>query len=95
MKKQFPEADEDALDAAVIRSGGYHIYTCLDMDVQNQVDAIYTNLDEGHFTVEATVEVSDLFYGWVLGFGKKAKLIGSDRAVEQFRAYLDKVREMY
>ena len=28
-----------------IQKGGYHIYTTLDMDVQRQVDAIYTNLD--------------------------------------------------
>lgn len=30
----------------LIKRGGYHIYTTLDMDVQNQVDAIYTDLDE-------------------------------------------------
>lgn len=30
----------------LIRRGGYHIYTTLDMDVQNQLDKIYTNLDE-------------------------------------------------
>ncbi len=29
-----------------IQQGGYHIYSTLDMDVQNQIDAIYTNLDE-------------------------------------------------
>lgn len=29
-----------------IQSGGYHIYTCLDMEVQEQLDAIYTDLDE-------------------------------------------------
>ena len=29
-----------------IQRGGYHIYTTLDMKVQNQVDAIYKNLDE-------------------------------------------------
>lgn len=28
-----------------IQKGGYHIYTTLDMDVQNQVDAIYTDLN--------------------------------------------------
>ena len=28
-----------------IQRGGYHIYTCLDMKVQDQLDAIYTNLD--------------------------------------------------
>lgn len=30
----------------VISRGGYHIYTTLDMKVQNQVDKIYTNLEE-------------------------------------------------
>ena len=29
-----------------IASGGYHIYTCLDMQVQNALDAIYQNLYE-------------------------------------------------
>ncbi len=29
-----------------IQKGGYHIYTTLDMDVQNQVDAIYTDLSK-------------------------------------------------
>ena len=28
-----------------IQKGGYHIYTTLDMNVQNQVDTIYTNLE--------------------------------------------------
>ena len=30
----------------LIKRGGYHIYTTLDMDVQNQVDEIYTDLNE-------------------------------------------------
>ena len=29
-----------------IASGGYHIYTCLDMEVQNALDSVYQNLDE-------------------------------------------------
>ena len=29
-----------------IQRGGYHIYTTLDLEVQNQIDAIYTNMDE-------------------------------------------------
>ena len=56
---------------------------------------IYTNLDEGHFTVEATVEVSDQFYGWVLGFGRRVKILEPEPVVEGFKAYLDKIREMY
>ena len=33
--------------------------------------------------------------GWLLGFGKKAKLLYPDDVVEQFQAYMDKIREMY
>lgn len=29
-----------------IQRGGYHIYTCLDMDVQEHLDSIYTDLDK-------------------------------------------------
>ena len=29
-----------------IQRGGYHIYTCLDMEVQKQLDAVYTDLDQ-------------------------------------------------
>lgn len=37
---------EKELYLQLIQRGGYHIYTTLDMDVQEQVDKIYTNLDE-------------------------------------------------
>ena len=39
-------SDTKALYLNKIQRGGYHIYTTLDMKVQNQVDAIYQNLDE-------------------------------------------------
>lgn len=71
------------LDVAVERFG------CDPSSVQ------YTRVDDGHFCVTAKVEISDQFFGWLLGFGRRAKLIGSDVAVEKFKAYLDKVRDMY
>lgn len=46
------ELSDDAKDTnkklylQLIQRSGYHIYTTLDMEVQNQVDKIYTNLDE-------------------------------------------------
>lgn len=58
-------------------------------------DAQYIKTDETHFNVTAMVEISDQFFGWLLGFGKKAKLVGPDDAVEKFKAYMDKIREMY
>ena len=56
---------------------------------------VYAKLDEGHFTVEATVEVSDQFYGWLLGFGRRVKILEPEPVVEGFREYLDKIRAMY
>lgn len=58
-------------------------------------DAIYMNAENYHFEVHAKVEVSDQFFGWVLGFGKKMKILAPDDVVDQFKAYIDKIRNMY
>ena len=55
----------------------------------------YEKLDDTHFTVSTQVEISDQFFGWVLGFGKKAKILEPASVVDQFAAYLDKIRKMY
>ena len=55
----------------------------------------YSQIDENHFTVTAKLEVGSMFYGWLLGFGKGAKLLAPDTEVEQFRNYIQNVREMY
>ena len=56
---------------------------------------LYNRVDDTHFTVTAKVEISNQFFGWLLGFGKKVKVIAPDDITEQFKAYLDKIREMY
>lgn len=58
-------------------------------------DVQYSKVDDRHFKVTANVEISDQFYGWLLGFGKRAKLTWPDDEVEKFKAYLDKVRNAY
>lgn len=58
-------------------------------------DVQYAKLDATHFTVTTKVEISDQFFGWILGFGKKAKLLYPEDVVEQFKGYLDKIRGMY
>lgn len=55
----------------------------------------YSNIDDHHFTVTADVEVSDQFFGWILGFGKKAKLLYPLDVVKSFTEYVDKIRSMY
>ncbi len=58
-------------------------------------DAIYMNAENYHFEVHAKVEISDQFFGWVLGFGKKMKILAPDDVVDQFKAYIDKIRSAY
>lgn len=58
-------------------------------------DVQYGKVDDTHFSVTAKVEISDQFFGWILGFGKKAKLLYPDDVIEQFRGYMDKIRGMY
>lgn len=55
----------------------------------------YSKSDERHFTVTAKIEVSDQFFGWLLGFGKRVQIVSPPEIREEFAAYLDKIREMY
>ena len=57
--------------------------------------AVYSKADDKHFTVEADVEISDQFFGWLLGFGNRVKLLKPQPLVEAFAAYIDKIRQMY
>ena len=58
-------------------------------------DVQYAKVDETHFSVTAKVEISDQFFGWLLGFGRKAKLLYPEDVLEKFRTYMDRIREMY
>ena len=55
----------------------------------------YSKSDERQFNVSANLEVSPQFFGWLLGFGKRAKIIAPDDVVEKFKEYVDSVRGMY
>jgi len=58
-------------------------------------NVVYSKVDDTHFKVTADVEVSDQFFGWVLGFGKRAKILFPYDVVDEFKEYLDKVRSIY
>ena len=57
--------------------------------------ARYIKADDDHFIVAAEVEISDQFFGWILGFGKKVILLDPAPTVQQFKEYLDKIRNLY
>ena len=58
-------------------------------------DVQYAKVDDTYFGVTTKVEISEQFFGWLLGFGNKAKIVYPDSLMEQFRGYLDSTREMY
>ena len=58
-------------------------------------EVFYRPDGDRHFVVTTQIAISDQFYGWVLGFGKKAKILKPQKVVDGFTEYLDKVRKMY
>ena len=57
--------------------------------------AKYEKVDEGHFTVTTEVELSDMFYAWIFGFGRRAKIIDPPYVADKMREYCQKIAEMY
>ena len=55
----------------------------------------YVRNDEDHFTVTTDIAVSPPFFGWICGFGTKAKLLGPMDLVNQFKDYLESIKNIY
>ena len=56
---------------------------------------IYSRVDDKHYKVSVEVEVSPMFFGWLAGFGRKAKLLSPSRVVDAYREHINKISEMY
>lgn len=55
----------------------------------------YSKVDENHFSVRTSIEVSDQFFAWVCGFGKKAKITYPESVVTAFKEFLNKIQSIY
>ena len=69
--------------------------TVIDRFGNDKYQVQYSKVDDTHFRVTTSVEISEQFFGWLLGLGRRAKLIAPASAVEEFKQYLDKVRSIY
>lgn len=58
-------------------------------------DVFYRPDDDRHFIVTADVEISDPFFAWVCGFGKKAKIVGPEEVIIKYKAFLNQIQNMY
>ena len=55
----------------------------------------YRSVDKDHFEIVTEVEISDQFFAWLAGFGRKAKIMGPDSVINAYTEFLDKIREIY
>ncbi len=55
----------------------------------------YYKADDNHFNIVADVEISDQFFGWICGFGNKAKIIDPLKVKIQFTEYIEKIKKLY
>lgn len=56
---------------------------------------VYGREDDRHFTAVVSVAVSDQFFGWLCGFGRRIKITAPESVKERFKLHLDKMRGMY
>ncbi len=72
------------------------VNTLLDTVVDRFGDyATYRRDDEKHFVVSVSVEISATFFGWLCGFGNRAKLLSPSPVIEEFTQHLAKMQELY
>lgn len=51
--------------------------------------------DENHFVCRLRVAVSPYFLSWIVGFGKKAKIISPDFVVDEMRELINEINDIY
>lgn len=54
----------------------------------------FHSIDKKHFSITPKVSISDQFFGWICGFGNKAKIL-SPQYEKMFIEYLDKIKGLY
>lgn len=55
----------------------------------------YQKVDDNHFSVQVEVAVTEQFFGWVCGFGKRVKIISPPHVQEKFVKFLDGIKTKY
>lgn len=58
-------------------------------------DTMLIPTDEKHFTATLPVELSPPFFAWVATFGRGAKILTPEAAIDGMRTFIEKVSDMY
>ena len=72
--------------------------------INQLLDAVYDKfgkdiycqgIDENHFSVQVEVAITEQFFGWLCGLGRKVKIISPPPIQEKYKEHLEKIRNMY
>ena len=58
-------------------------------------DTMLIPIDDQHFTATLPVELSPPFFAWVASFGRAAKILYPQSAIDEMRKFIEKVSDMY
>ena len=58
-------------------------------------DTMLIPIDEKHFTSTLPVELSPPFFAWVAAFGRGAKILSPQLAIDEMRKFIERVSDMY
>lgn len=58
-------------------------------------EAVYRKLDDHTFTASVIVDISEQFFGWILGFGDNMQIVSPPNVIDEFKEYIDTVRKLY
>lgn len=58
-------------------------------------DISFRKEGEDRSSLGVQVAVSPQFYGWIFALGKDVKIVGPEEVVEDFRKYIDEIRDNY
>ena len=58
-------------------------------------NVIYKKVDDHHFNMTATIDISNQFFAWLLRFGTSVRLLSPASVLDDFNNYLEKIKKMY
>lgn len=107
--KRDGEAEFKRFDMAVYAKRVFNMFTGNEQNVKIEFDNKFIGVvldrfgrdvmlipsGENKFTINVTVNVSNMFFGWIIGLGKGVKILGPENVVEQLKEEIKRLSELY
>lgn len=55
----------------------------------------YQQVDDKHFSIQVEVAITDQFFGWLCGLGRKVKIISPPPIQKKYKEHLERIRNIY